>query len=262
MNPNILKYPSTELFQLSGFVRDFQDSQFLNLASELLESIVDIEEKILCGLQVGIPQKVLAFIDNNGQKILMVNPSIFSHSLKQTTMESCITFGNLTVEVERFDNIKIMYQDINGHQCFYEASSIDSVKLQRTINMMHGELLVDKLSKKQKNEYDKNLSFDSLQVCQTTTHRGKIIFLIRTLLAIEVSILFTKNLFDFSFELSLHNASLTALGFILLFVYAFYAKYETAKYKNCTSCQGANMIGNFVGYGFGFVVLFFLLKFV
>lgn len=262
MNEKILKYPDPRLFQLSGFVRDFKDPKFLNITDKLFEIVDDVDEKILCALQIGFASKVLVFVDKFGKKILMANPSVFSHDSKQTISEHCVSFDDLKIKVERFNKIRIIYQDINGEQCFYESSSFESANLQRTINMMHGELLVDKLTKKQKIDYDKNISFDSSQICPASTHRSKFIIAIRVLLSAQALILLTKNLFDFSFELSFYNLLLTILGFILLMVYAFYAKYETAKYKNCTSCQGANMIGNFVGYSFGLILLYLLIHFV
>lgn len=257
----ILKYPDTQLFQLSGFIRNFKDEKFLEMCDSLSELVDKVDEKILCGLQIGIPKKVLVFIDNQGKKQLMVNPSIFSHNNKQKNSESSVSFGNLVVEVERFNGIKIMYQDIDGSQKFYETFGLESAKLQRTVNMMDGELLVDKLNKKEKAMYDKRESFDSMEVCPTGTNRGTIISFIRMLLGFQFFILITKNIFSISSIIGEYNLLISIFGVVLLFMYAIYAKYETSKYKNCTSCQGANMLGNFIGYGTVLISLYFLIKF-
>jgi hypothetical protein len=57
-----------------------------------------------------------------------------------------------------------------------------------------------------------------------------------------------------------HNLVIASVEFVWLLFYALYAKYETTKYKNCTSCQGANVFGTSAIY-FAAIVLLLLFSF-
>lgn len=256
MKSKILKYPDVRLFQLSGIVMDFKSTQLQELIDNLSDSVDILKySKVLCALQLGVALRVMVYKTYDNKKITMINPSVFSHIGTIVTKERCDTFDNLEVEVKRFETIKIMYQDINLDQCFLEISGEDAIFLQRVINMMFGELLVDKLDKNGKKLYESTNSYEELDLCPTNTNRGKLLDVVKFLIIFQLVTLLAKNIFGLFEKISQFNLHITIVGFVMLFIYALYTKYETTKYKSCTSCQGANMIGNFIGYGATLVIL-------
>lgn len=262
MNDKIIKYPDVRLFQLSAIVRDFSSDEIQSAIFDLNEAIDEIKySKVLCALQIGVPLRVMVYKTSENIKLIMINPAIFSHNGSVVTLEKCDTFDNLEVEVKRFETIKIMYQDENANQCFLEISGDDAVYFQRVCNMMFGELLIDKLDKQGKKNYESNNSYEALNLCPTNTNRGKVLGIVKFIVFFQLFVLVAKNIFDIFEKISQFNMQITIVGFVVLFIYALYTKYETIKYKNCTSCQGANMIGNFIGYG-GFLILLYLLNLI
>jgi len=250
MSSKVLKYPDVRLFQLSGIIRDFKSTQLQDLINDLNNSVDTLKySKVLCAIQIGVPLRVMVYKTYDNKKITMINPSVFSHNGSIATKERCDTFDNLEIEVRRFETIKIMYQDINSEQCFLEVSGEDAIYLQRVINMMFGELLVDRLDKQGKKLYESTNSYEQLDLCPTNTNRDKLLGVVKFLVIFQLLTLLAKNIFDLFEKISQFNLHITVLSFVMLFTYALYTKYETTKYKSCTSCQGANMIGNFIGYG-------------
>lgn len=248
----ILKYPDIRLYQLSGVVREFNTDNLATIIQQLQESLSQYPSiSVLCALQIDIPARVLVFrsTQSPSKPIIMINPSIFSHKDTIDCVEECISFENLQVSTRRFKSIKIMYQNFEGEQCFYEASDKEAIDLQRGINMMFGELLIDRVDKKQKKQYDSSNAYDDIQTCPSISYREQILSLVRLTLFVQLGLLIGKFFSTFVSSMAIFNVQVLFIGLFLLFIYALVTKYETIKYKNCTSCQGANMIGNVIGYG-------------
>jgi len=258
MVKEILKYPDIRLFQISGYIREFND-ELEKLAKDLLDTAKENDLKVLTALQIGINKKVIAFKKNNGDYEVLVNATVFNQQGFQETLEECISFDNLKVKTKRYDKIKIMYQDLEGNDRYLTLEGADSIDIQRAINLTFGELLIDRADKELKKSYHKDNQIEAVDVCPTFSLRDYILSVVKITVIFELITLILHFFSDFFTKVYSFTPQITLFGFIVLIIYFIYARIETAKYKNCTSCQNANSVGNFIGYG-GMLLFFYILN--
>lgn len=257
MIKEIIKYPDPEIFQLSGLIRYFDDD-LNSLINDLKETAKHRNLEILTALQIGIPKKVMVYKNENDDFIELINPTIFKQDGIKQTKERCDSIDNLEVQTDRYESIKVMYQDKNGKQRFLDAKGKVSINLQRAINMLFGELLIDRVDKKTKKKFDKQNSNEAAGLCPSRSFRDIVLSLVRITVIFEFILFLLHFIFDFVKHIYQYTAYFTMFGFLVLAVYFFVAQYETRKYKNCTSCQTANSMGNILGYG-AILIIFYII---
>jgi len=261
MVKKILKYPDIRLFQISGYIREFND-ELKKIATDLIDTAKKNNLTVLTALQIGINKKIIAFKIDDEYKIL-INATVFNQQGFQESEEECISFDNLKVKTKRYDKIKIMYQNLEGNDKYLNLEGKDSIDLQRAINLTFGELLIDRADKNLKKSYHKDNQIEAIDVCPTFSLRDYILSGVKFTVILELIILILQFFSDFFANIYSYTPQITIFGFGVLSVYFIYARIETAKYKNCTSCQNANSVGNFIGYGgmlLGFYMLYLLIE--
>ncbi len=249
----ILTYPDHTLLQISGLVRDFKDPKIKEIVEELKKTIEANNLKGLAAIQIGVPLRIIVF-RREGEWEVMINPAIYGKEgeyFKSTETDESLP--NIEVTVQRYPIIKVMYQDIEGNDKFLKAEGDEAVWLQRKIDMVFGGYLFDKLSKKERKEFFKKYG-DYGDTCPRYFIKDRILLGLRYFLTLHFILLITTLFSDFASFVLKHNLALFGLEFAWLLFYALYAKYETKKYKNCTSCQGANIFGTSAIY-FGVMTL-------
>jgi len=257
MVKKILKYPDIRLFQISGYIREFND-ELKKIATDLIDTAKKNDLTVLTALQIGINKKIIVFKIDDEYKIL-INATVFNQQGFQESEEECISFDNLKVKTKRYNKIKIMYQDLDGNDKYLTLEGKDSIDIQRAINLTFGELLIDRANKELKKSYHKENQIEAIDVCPTFSLRDYILSGVKIIVIFEFITLILHFFSDFFAKIYSYTPQITLLGFIVLVIYFIYARIETAKYKNCTSCQNANSVGNFIGYG-GMLLFFYILN--
>ncbi len=253
----LLTYPDTTLLQISGYVRHFDDPGLKELVDTMIATAKEHNLKALSAIQIGVARRVIVF-EKDGEFIPLINPTIFAHSGEPfLSKESDESLPNATVEVKRFPKIKVMYQDLDGKDCFMELEGEEAVVMQRKIDMIFGGMLFDKLNKKELKKFFKEYGY--VDACPTYFIKDRILAALRLLLVLHAIALVVSLFSDITRFVVEHNALLFGIETIWLLFYGAYARYETKKYKNCTSCQNANIIGT-VGLYFVPIVLYFLIS--
>ncbi len=255
MRKELLTYPNKELLQISGFIRDFDENLF-KLLDDLKETSEANNLRGLAAIQIGIPKKVIVF-KKDGKFLELINPTIYFHKGSIDSIEKDETIPNKEFSIKRYESVKIMYYDRDNNQKFLDASGKDAIWLQRKIDLTFGGLPFHKLPKKEQKKFLKNYEISG--ACPTSFVKDKILAGIRIALIFEYLLFVLKFFTNFAKEILSYNLAILILNFAALIFYALYAKYETQKYKNCTSCQGANAIGTFLIYSIP-IVLFFILN--
>ncbi|WP_187647295.1 peptide deformylase [Nitrosophilus labii] len=239
----ILTYPDKTLLQISGLVRDFNDISVKETIEKLKKTIEENNIKGLSAIQIGIPKRIIVFKDKNQEFVTMINPAIFGKSGKLIdSTESDESLPDIEVTVKRYDTIKIMYQDIDKNDKFLTVSGDEAIFLQRKIDMAYGGYLFDKLDKKKQKEFFKQYGSYG-DTCPSYFVKDKIIKALRYTLTLHTILLVASLFFQFAKFVITYKTPIFILEFAWVIFYALYAKYETQKYKNCTSCQGANIFG-------------------
>ncbi len=250
----LLTYPDQRLLQISGLIRHFDDPGIDEVIKQMRETMQEHNLKALSAIQIGYPYRIILF-KKNGNIEVMINPVIYGKEGQRIkSLESDESLPGAELEVERFEVVKIMYQDREGKDKFFTAKGEDSIILQRKIDMVFGGYLFDKLSKKEQKRFFKEYGSYG-DTCPTSFVKDKILTALRIFLVLHfLLLLFSWTKFA-SFVLN-YNTALFGIELIWIIIYALYAKYETTKYKNCTSCQGANVFGTSALYGAVTLLLF------
>ncbi|SMC08380.1 peptide deformylase [Nitratiruptor tergarcus] len=251
----ILTYPDHTLLQISGLIRDFKDPNLVQIIDEMKKTIEENSLQALAAIQIGIPLRIIVLKKDDDYEV-MINPVIYGKEGKYfASTESDESLPNIEVTVNRYPVIKIMYEDREGNQKFYTAKDDEAVLLQRKIDMIFGGYLFDKLSKKEQKKFFKEYGSYG-DTCPTSFVKDKILTALRLFLVSHFVLLIFALFANFAKFVLSYNTPLFILEFAWLIFYALYAKYETTKYKNCTSCQGANVFGTSAIYLAVIVVLY------
>ena len=239
MVKNIIKYPEKTKLEFNAPVRFFND-EIKNLIIDLKDTIEANELKGLSGYQINNPYSVVVIKQINGNFIEFINPRIIKASGKITTTEKTTYFNDIEAKITRDKNITIMYEDIKGNPCYFEASDEEAVLIQRKIDYTFGANFFQRLSAEQKETLEQILSSGKNTLindsCPTSFKRDKI------LKVVNISIFVTLLLSIFDILETYLIYSFFSI-FALIVTYFFYAQYENKSFSGCSSCQLGNIIG-------------------
>jgi len=252
MVKDIIVYPTPPSVEYATDVRFFNEE--LNI---LIQNLKDtIIENLLDGLsayQIGSFYNVIVVKQDDGTLIELINPRLIYTNGKVTTKEITAYFPNLSANVERFENISVIYQDINAQQKSIKASGKFAILLQRKIDYTFGATFLQKLSKEEKKIFEKKLEYGSDVVipesCPVTSYKDYILKFANVLVAI-IALLLVWSFFV-SDEQSLqtiwnYQLNISYGVFITSIIYLVYGWYEGKQFSSCTSCQVGNLIGSVV----------------
>lgn len=253
---DIITYPTPPSVEYGTDVRVFNE-EIISIIQDLKDTIEANSLEALAAFQIGAMYNIIvikkgdmSFEHGDDGFLELINPRIISCSQKISTIEKTAYFPGLSANVERHNNISIVYEDKNFKQCNLKASGQEAILLQRKIDYTFGSSFINKLSKDEKKLFEKKLDFGSdiaiSESCPTTFKRDYLlkainIMMIAMVLLVVVSLFIsTKETLDNMWSYQLY-ASYGVLG--LSFIYFFYAQYEGKQFTSCTSCQIGNIIG-------------------
>ena len=136
-NQQTPKVPKVEVF----------DESIQLLADELLEFAKTWENPRLAGLAANqlarddnrLMVNMCVVITENEDWIVAVNPEIYKHTeQKFWSREGCLTWPDRVVECERFHNVSVKYQNLEGAQLFHGATGFEAIVWQHEINHLEG----------------------------------------------------------------------------------------------------------------------------
>lgn len=110
----------------------------------------------LAAPQVGISKRIIIF-DIGGGLACLINPVIKWKDGKAVMAEGCLSFPGLSLEVKRWDKIRVSAQDLNGREVELEAGDMASRVIQHEIDHLDGVLIIDRVHKKKLKSVKKEL---------------------------------------------------------------------------------------------------------
>ncbi len=245
MVKELVVYPDDRIQVTSADVRTFDEKLYA-----VMQNMVDTMEanhlREIAAIQIAIPATIV--ILKEGDRYLeLINPRIITSSGSIKAKETTAYFPDLEVDVERYDKIKLIYQDRQGHQHSMDVDGELSRRIQRKIDLTFGGTVMDKLSKSERKSAESSLNIGwgnhVGESCPTIFKRDYIAQMIRTLTFIFLLSLCIPFFSDST--QTLYQSHQIGYGVIvaLILVYFFYAQYESRQYASCTSCQTGNIIG-------------------
>lgn len=157
----ILIYPDPRLRTPAVEVIAFDD-ELRKLADGMLETMYDAGGIGLAAPQINVSKRVV--VVDLGEEIdmpeVLVNPSyqVLQEAEPVMIAEGCLSVPLLHVEVERYSAIEFSWQDLDGNRHSEKPdNSLRCICLQHELDHLDGRLLVDYLSRMQRERYKRLL---------------------------------------------------------------------------------------------------------
>ena len=147
---DVVVYPNPVLRRGGKTVTVF-DQALRDLAARMFEAMYVEGGVGLAAPQVAIEQKLLVLNpkgdknDRDGELVLL-NPKITKKKGREFGEEGCLSFPGIYAEVERFVDVTITYQDLDGKEQKLQADGWLSRIIQHEIDHLDGVLFVDRLT--------------------------------------------------------------------------------------------------------------------
>lgn len=172
----ILAYPHRALTSPTSLVTEF-NAELAELCKNMLYTMYNAPGIGLAAPQIGISKKLFVLdvdfereiieLPDDKQRIELsdFNPQIFINPVIETVgsdkfinQEGCLSLPGIFEDVERYEKIKINYQDLNGKHHSLEADDMLAICIQHENDHLNGLVFIDRLSQLKKLFYKKKLS--------------------------------------------------------------------------------------------------------
>ncbi|RVU54764.1 peptide deformylase [Anaerosphaera multitolerans] len=119
------------------------DDKIKILIEDMYETMDDAEGVGLAAPQVGILRKVVTVDDRDGNRFALINPEIVYSQGSQIGFEGCLSIPDRQGKVERANEVKVKYIDVEGNESEIEAKEYLARILQHEIDHLNGILYSD-----------------------------------------------------------------------------------------------------------------------
>jgi peptide deformylase len=133
----VLRQHSTEIRAVDDEVR--------RLVEDLYETMDAAKGVGLAANQVGVAKRV-AVVDADGDRFVMINPTIVETEGRATAEEGCLSIPEIYGDVTRPDRVVIEALDLDGNVYRKDAIGLKARAIQHEIDHLDGILFLDHLS--------------------------------------------------------------------------------------------------------------------
>lgn len=127
------------------------DQTLRDTAARMLEAMYEEVGVGLAAPQVGIERKLLVLNPSGSQKdreqeMVLINPRITKKKGREFDEEGCLSFPGIHADVERWVEITVTYQDLDGVEQTMKAADLLARIIQHELDHLEGVLFVDRLT--------------------------------------------------------------------------------------------------------------------
>jgi peptide deformylase len=133
----VLRQHSTEIRAVDDDIR--------RLVEDLYETMDAARGVGLAANQVGVAKRV-AVVDADGDRFVMINPTIVETEGRATAEEGCLSIPEIYGDVTRPDRVVIEALDLDGNVYRKDAIGLKARAIQHEIDHLDGILFLDHLS--------------------------------------------------------------------------------------------------------------------
>ncbi len=83
--------------------------------------------------------------DPAAKLLILINPEIISHQGQKLSHEGCMSLPEYVGYLQRWETVKIQFQDPNGRLCIRECSGLEAVCVQHEVDHLDGKLFFDRV---------------------------------------------------------------------------------------------------------------------
>ncbi|MDD4382101.1 MAG: peptide deformylase [Candidatus Dojkabacteria bacterium] len=133
----------------------FKNKEFREFLDDLLYTAIHSEEQGnvpaggISAPQVGVNKNIFYILNYDTNKWeLFINPSVEPTGfIKMTTEEGCLSVPNILGNVNRYKNIKVKFQDLDGNWITKKYSDLNAITIQHEKDHLEGILFIDRMDK-------------------------------------------------------------------------------------------------------------------
>ncbi|RUM28142.1 MAG: peptide deformylase [Aquifex sp.] len=146
---DIVIYPNEILKKPTEKV-DVIDREVKNLIKDMFDTMYDAEGVGLAANQIGVPLSVMVMDTSPKEdappiKLVLINPEIKEGEGKIKYKEGCLSFPGLSVEVERYQKVKINALNEHGEPVELTLEGFPAIVFQHELDHLKGITFLDRL---------------------------------------------------------------------------------------------------------------------
>ena len=143
----ILRFPDPRLKKVAAPVAKIDDN-IRRLVADMAETMYEAPGIGLAATQVDVHKRVVVIdiSEEKNQLRAFVNPVIEQCVGAQLGEEGCLSVPGIYDKVERAEQVKVRYFDLDGKEQLLEADGLLAVCIQHEIDHLDGKVFVDHLS--------------------------------------------------------------------------------------------------------------------
>lgn len=141
------------------------DADIRELAESMLETMRAANGVGLAAQQIGVPLQLTVidvsdvedrpstmrvdgkFVDlNKWMPLVLINPQLELGSSRETGIEGCLSFPEITADIERASAVKARARLLDGREVEFDASGLLSRALQHEVDHLNGVLFIDRMN--------------------------------------------------------------------------------------------------------------------
>ena len=141
----IVQYPAPVLAEIAKPVADITE-EIRTLATDMAETMYDAPGVGLAAPQIGesIRMVTIDVSEEKNQLITMINPEIIATGAeKDIGEEGCLSLPGIYEKVNRYTEVTVRFQDLDGNTVEIEADGLLAVCIQHELDHLDGTLLSD-----------------------------------------------------------------------------------------------------------------------
>ncbi len=231
---------------ISANVRFFND-ELLQWITDMRDTMIANDLDALSAILIGIQQSIIVI--KEGEKYIpYINARLIKHSDVQTHTERSIYYPGISVDVDRYDKVTVVYEDENASVRYRDLAGDEARIFQQHLDYCFGSTFVDRVDREMKQRIHDHLEFGLVKdggSCPMIFYRdyfkrGARYLISGIAISLLVPLFGSQQILEWTYLIDKYFA----VGAVLLMIgYFFYAQYESQLYKQCTSCQIGNIIG-------------------
>ncbi len=251
---DIVTYPDKRINITSPDVRVF-DEALASVIQDLKDTMEAHHTNAMAAIQIAIPMSLIVVRQEDGSYLEIINPRIIGKKGKVASEEETLYFPETKHSVERYEEIRLIYQDRTGEQKSMKAQGDLAILLQRKIDYVYGDTIASRVGAENRKALEKELAQVGLQgsfeSCPTVFMKDYFSSFAQKVLFFMALTLLTP-LFDFKPETVSsiwHFDKYASFAVIAILIgYVVVGVQEGKKYTSCTSCQIGNILGTVAKY--------------
>lgn len=244
MKRELLIYPNPKIRDISANVRFFDD-ELKSYVADMIDTAKEHGLVALSAIEIAIQYNII-IIKADSDYDIFINSRIIRHEKPSTKTERSRYYPGISADIDRYDFISIVYEDIDGNSHSKELIGDEARLFQIQLDYSFGSTFVDRCDKEMKERIANHLEFGLVgnnTSCPTVFYRDYFKKFARYIMMLMALTLFSPLFIDNTKTIFIADMIGVLLVVVSIIGYIIYALYESRKYKQCTSCQAGNIVG-------------------